>query len=117
MASGSALARPPSRQNAGGARAATAKEVDVSAMKTWTVEILIGELDGRTEAEAQLYDEIRDDLIGAGQARVGPEDPNIPEIGDEIAVARALSDLGHRLMVVAAGDLEDATHRRVSLHT
>jgi hypothetical protein len=30
----------------------------------------------------------------------------VPEIGDEIAVARALSDLGHRLLDAAAGDLE-----------
>jgi hypothetical protein len=89
----------------------------MAATKTWTVEILIGEVDGRTEAEAQLYDEIRDDLVGTGQTSVGPEDPNIPEIGDEIAVARALTDLGHRLLVAAAGDLEEATHKRVSLRT
>jgi hypothetical protein len=30
----------------------------------------------------------------------------VPEIGDEIAVARALSDLGHRLLHTATGDLE-----------
>jgi Domain of unknown function (DUF1876) len=85
------------------------------AMKRWNVEILIGEVDKRTYAEAQLYDEIRDDLVGTGQSRVAPDDPRIPEIGDEIAVARALSDLGHRLLVAAAGDLEDTTHEHVSL--
>jgi hypothetical protein len=87
----------------------------MTAMKRWNVEILIGEIDARTYAEAQLYDEIRDDLVGTGEARVNPADPNIPDIGDEIAVARALSDLGHRLLVTAAGDLEDATHEHVSL--
>lgn len=85
------------------------------AMKRWSVEILIGELDDRTYAEAQLYDEIRDDLMGAGEARIRPGHRNVPEIGDEIAVARALSDLGNRLLVTAAGDLEDATHERVDL--
>ncbi|MEJ3748937.1 DUF1876 domain-containing protein [Actinomycetes bacterium KLBMP 9797] len=85
------------------------------AMKRWTVEILIGEVDRRTYAEAQLYDEIRDDLVGAGQALLHPGEPGVPEIGDEIAVARALSDLGHRLLVSAAGDLEDATHQHVTL--
>jgi hypothetical protein len=84
-------------------------------MKRWNVEILIGEVDRRTYAEAQLYDEIRDNLIGTGQARAPRDAPDIPEIGDEIAVARALSDLGHRLLVAASGDLEDATHERVSL--
>jgi len=87
----------------------------MSAMKRWSVEILIGEVDERTYAEAQLYDEIRDDLVGTGATRLRPGDPNIPEIGDEIAAARALSDLGHRLLVAAAGDIEDATHERVSL--
>jgi hypothetical protein len=85
------------------------------AMKRWNVEILIGEVDARTYAEAQLYDEIRDNIVGTGEARVGPGEPNIPDIGDEIAVARALSDLGHRLLVAAAGDLEEATHERVRL--
>lgn len=87
----------------------------MTAIKRWNVEILIGEVDRRTYAEAQLYDEIRDDLVGTGQARLRPQEPDIPEIGDEIAVARALSDLGHRLLVAAAGDLEDATHEHVSL--
>jgi len=87
----------------------------MTAMKRWNVEILIGEVDHRTYAEAQLYDEIRDDLVGTGQARLRPAEPDIPEIGDEIAVARALSDLGHRLLVAATGDLEDATHEHVSL--
>ena len=48
------------------------------AMKTWSVEILIGEIGDRTEAEAQLYDEIRDDLIGTGVARANTGEPNIP---------------------------------------
>jgi hypothetical protein len=87
----------------------------MTAMKRWNVEVLIGEMDDRTYAEAQLYDEIRDDLVGTGQARLRPAEPDIPEIGDEIAVARALSDLGHRLLATAAGDLEDATREHVSL--
>ncbi|MFC0527668.1 DUF1876 domain-containing protein [Phytohabitans kaempferiae] len=87
----------------------------MTATKRWNVEILIGELDDRTYAEAQLYDEIRDDLVGTGQTRLHPEEPDIPEIGDEIAVARALTDLGHRLLVAATEDLEEATRHRVRL--
>ena len=71
--------------------------------KRWTVEILIAEVDRRTYAEAQLYDEISDDLVGTGLARLNPADPNVPEIGDEIAPARALTDLGRRLLTTASG--------------
>ncbi|MFY1671526.1 dsRBD fold-containing protein [Plantactinospora sp. WMMB334] len=87
----------------------------MTAMKRWNVEILIGEVERRTYAEAQLYDEIRDDLVGTGQARRRSGEPDVPEIDDEIAVARALSDLGHRLLVAASGDLEDATREHVEL--
>jgi hypothetical protein len=36
----------------------------------------------------------------------------VPEIGDELAVARALSDLGHRLLVTTAGDIQQVTGER-----
>lgn len=83
--------------------------------KRWTVEILIAEVDRRTYAEAQLYDEISDDLVGTGLARLNPADPNVPEIGDEIAPARALTDLGRRLLTTASGDLETVTGEKVLL--
>jgi hypothetical protein len=84
-------------------------------MKRWTVEILIAEVDRGTYAEARLYDEISDDLVGIGIARRYPTDPDIPEIGDEIAVARALNDLGQRLLSTASGDLETVTGEKVLL--
>jgi Rv2632c-like len=87
----------------------------MTGMKRWTVEILIGEVDRRTYAEAQLYDEIGDDLVGIGTARLSPADPDVPEIGDEIAVARALTDLGQRLLSTATGDLETVTGEKVLL--
>lgn len=40
---------------------------------------------------------------GAGHDR---KHRDAPEIGDELAVARALSDLGHQLLDAAAGDIE-----------
>jgi hypothetical protein len=38
------------------------------------------------------------------------------QIGEEIAAARALSDLAHRLLSYAAGQIEDITHERARLH-
>ncbi|GAB7045093.1 DUF1876 domain-containing protein [Catenuloplanes indicus] len=87
----------------------------MSATKRWTVEILIGETNRKTYAEAQLYDENSNQLVGHGSAVVHPDEPRVPEVGDEIAVARALTDLGNRLLVTAAGDLEDVLGTRVDL--
>jgi len=83
--------------------------------KRWTVDLLIGESDGRTYAEAILRTEVGDQLMGEGEARLHPEDRDVPEIGDELAVARALNDLGHRLLVTAAGDIQQVTNRDVIL--
>jgi Domain of unknown function (DUF1876) len=81
------------------------------AVKQWNVDILVGEDDGRTYAEARLHTDIGDRLVGVGQAKLNPADHDIPEIGDELAVARALTDLGHRLLVTATADVQDATRR------
>ena len=74
------------------------------ATKHWTVDIYIGERDGHTSAEARLHTLDDAQLVGIGHARLGPHDEDIPEIGDELAAARALSELGHRLLLTAAAD-------------
>ena len=73
--------------------------------KHWTIDVYIGEDDHSTHAEARLHGDAGTDLIGTGDARLHPADSNVPEIGDELAVARALSDLGHRLLATAASDI------------
>ena len=85
------------------------------AMKRWRVDIFIGEDDGRTYAEARLVTEIGDRLIGVGRAQLSPHDHNVPEIGDEIAVARALRALGTNVLDTAAGDIEGVTGEDVHL--
>jgi hypothetical protein len=87
----------------------------MTAMKRWRVDILVGEDEGRTYAEARLHTEIGDHLVGIGRAKLNPNDYDVPEIGDEIAVARALTDLGHRLLITAAMDLEQVTNEPVRL--
>ena len=78
-------------------------------IKQWTVTIEIDEHDGHTRAVARLLTRDTDRLTGVGLARLDPADRDVPEIGDEIAAARALSDLGHRLLQAATEDVEQAT--------
>jgi hypothetical protein len=83
--------------------------------KSWTVRIDIGEHVRHTRAVAHLQTKDTDTLVGVGFARLNPADPDVPEIGDEIAVARALSDLGQRLLNAATGDLEQVSGERAHL--
>ena len=84
-------------------------------LRHWTVDVYVGEDDGQTFAEAALNDDVGNHVLGTGRARLSPADINVPEIGEEIAVARALANLGHRLLHTAAGDIESLTHRHVQL--
>jgi len=87
----------------------------VDAEKTWTVRIDIGEHDGRTRAVAHLQTRDTSAVTGVGFARLSPEDRDVPEIGDEIAAARALSDLAHRLLHTATEDVEQVTGEHAHL--
>jgi hypothetical protein len=81
----------------------------VDQVKQWTVTIDIDEHDGRTRARARLHTRDTDGLVGVGIARLNPADVDVAEIGDELAVARALSDLGARLLHTASEDVEGVT--------
>ena len=86
--------------------------------KNWNVEVTLGEKEGLTHAEARLViGETTKTLIGTGTARLSPSDADVPEIGDELATARALSDLAHRLLDTAAGEIEAITHEPVHLYS
>jgi hypothetical protein len=84
--------------------------------KHWTVDVSIDEHDGKTRATARLR--WRDqESVGVGASRLNPADREVADIGDELAVARALSDLVRRLMAVTAHDIEAVTNEPVtSLH-
>ena len=81
--------------------------------KSWTVEIEIDEHENKTRAKARLEWRGRH-FVGVGVARRNPADYNVSEIGDELAAARALSDLGHQLLVVTASDIQAVTHEQVT---
>jgi Domain of unknown function (DUF1876) len=80
--------------------------IAMDAEKTWTVQVQIDEHEGSTRAVARLRIDDAESLAGTGLARLNPQDRDVPRIGDELAVARALSELSHRLLDVAAGDIE-----------
>jgi len=81
----------------------------VDAVETWNVTIDIGEHDGRTRAVARLRTRDTERVSGVGFARLAPTDEDVPEIGAEIAAARALADLSRHLLGVATEDVEQAT--------
>jgi hypothetical protein len=83
--------------------------------KTWSVQIEIGEYEGTTRAVAHLHTDDRTSLTGTGSARLNPVDPDIPEIGDELAASRALSQLAHVLLDAAADDISEVLHKPVDL--
>ena len=82
----------------------------------WSVRLSVSERDGGTDAEARLHAGDGADLTGHGSARRNPADQNVTKIGEELAVARALSDLAHILMRAATADVEAVTHERAHLH-
>ncbi len=73
--------------------------------KRWTVTIDVDELDGSTRAHARLHTRDSDALVGVGEARLNPTDQDVPEIGDELAAARALRDLADRLLDTGRADV------------
>ncbi len=81
----------------------------------WTVEIFLFEEGDVTRAEAVLHTGEADVARGNGTARRNPKDAPVPQIGDELAAARALSDLSHRVFDVAVADIEAQVGARVHL--
>lgn len=61
--------------------------------------------DKHTEARITIH--LRDyELTGFGLAQRNPHDPNMPAVGEELAAARALSDLAHQLLDLATYQIE-----------
>ncbi|MEV4788932.1 DUF1876 domain-containing protein [Streptomyces tuirus] len=73
--------------------------------KQWTVQIYISEEGDSTHARAVPTTRDTSTVTGRGTARRNPIDRPVPEIGDELAVSRALEDLAIRLHDVAADDI------------
>lgn len=76
----------------------------------WTVEIHLDEDDDTTHARAVLHSRDGRTLSARGSARRNPHDAVVPEIGEELAAARALVLLGDQLLEVAERDVENLAH-------
>jgi hypothetical protein len=81
----------------------------------WSVDIHLSGDERETFAQARLVTKDSSAVHGSGRARRNPSDASVPQIGEELAAARALSDLAHRLLDAAARDIEDITHEPVHL--
>ena len=86
---------------------------------TWSVEIQLFEDDEDTSAKAVLVTgegpNRHRSLTGTGRSRKNPSDVEVPEIGEEVAAARALRDLAARLLGAASEDIADLEHHEVHL--
>lgn len=87
----------------------------MSSARVWTVEIAF-----TTESETTRADAILDGgtthYRGWGHAHRNPGDPNVPRIGTEIAAARALEDLVHKLLETAEDDIAERIGERTHIH-
>ncbi len=86
-----------------------------SRVKTWHVEVQVYEHGPDTSAKAVLHAGAEVPLEARGRSHRAPGDPDVPEIGDEVAVSRALRHLADALIGAAAGDLAEIEHREVTL--
>ncbi|GAA4832253.1 DUF1876 domain-containing protein [Saccharopolyspora rosea] len=82
----------------------------------WSVDIHLTEDDDRTHATAHLHTRDATSLRGTGLAKRAPEDSNVPQIGAELAAARALFDLAKHLLKTASLDVEELTGKPAHLH-
>ncbi len=68
-----------------------------------------------TAAHAVLTTAAGNRLEGYGRARLNPADRDVPEIGEELAVARALRDLADRFLRATSDDISEVEHRKIHL--
>lgn len=76
----------------------------------WKTRVYLFEEDRTTKVRVEL-DTGTTKLTGHGTAHCNPADADVPEIGDELAAARAMEDLSAQLKRLAQGDMEAAETR------
>jgi hypothetical protein len=82
--------------------------------KTWTIDVVLEETPDTTDAVATLRTG-DSECTARGHAQRNPADPNVPRIGEELATARALSQLSAKLLEESARILEAHVGEEVHL--
>lgn len=77
--------------------------------KDWTVRISVLGDEDDAEARVVLVADSPRHLTAHGHSHRSPDDRPVPEVGDEVAVARALRRLADRLLDTAADDIQGIT--------
>jgi len=83
--------------------------------QSWHINVSFTEDADRTRADA-ILELPSQEFRGYGQAKRAPQDPSVPVIGEELAAARALSDLSHQLLEAAADRIGSFEGYRVNVH-
>lgn len=87
----------------------------MTATKLLSIEVEVEEHPDVTEARALL--QLAGSTVGGwGRARRHPSDPDRPRLGDELATARALNDLAHRLLDDVTDQIERAEGHEAHVH-
>jgi hypothetical protein len=81
------------------------EEATMAHVAEWNVKIFVFDYEDSVNARAELQVG-KTTLTGHGHAQWIPGEPNVPEVGDGVAVSRALSDLADRLMLITKSDIE-----------
>ena len=103
---------PEPASTAGAGHDAPARRAEATSrprVHDWQVRVTIFESDDETHANVVLLSDSPAHLTARGESTRGAGDQPVPEIGDEIAVARALRHLADQLIEVATGDIETLT--------
>lgn len=82
---------------------------EVGHVREWNIRVSIFESGDDTSANVLLIADSPEQLSARGTAHRSPHDPTVPEIGDEVAVARALRHLADKLMETAETDVSEVT--------
>src|SRR5262245_24096458 len=102
---GPAPAGPIRRDNEGRAEGGGAMST-ATVTTTWTIELRFEEDPSHCHSVAILRTPGGRELRGHGTARRNPVDRPVARIGEEVAGARALSNLAHELLEYAANEIE-----------
>jgi len=84
-------------------------------VREWQVRVSIFESGDDTSANVVLLTEAPTHLTAHGQSHRITRDTPVPEIGDEVAVARALRHLADQLLETAARDIEAVTGKHTNI--